>query len=489
MKRITAVTLVVASLLAIGYLPACHSFSTIEGPIDDNRVKGLIYYLPKGRIRIAGDFKSGGGGETGQSASKSQRVSATAQSLTAAPGGPSDADSPTQKNFVVTIAADIEADPSARCYLKPVRNYFYDDDIKLGINAKHLLTTGNATAEDQTAQIISTAAEIAATIARPAPGAEVKIAGVRTAGELLYDIERAIGANTVNLDSKIEVSSEALQQFVNVGIWKNSTNPEIKGILYRLKVKNKTWFRPRDVFNLLRLLPPEKLKEQIDASTEDLSDLFEQLHKALQMRQWINPRPFSLVFDPAKAFYGDEPCKIGDAKDNSVIPRTVRLPDNIDGFEITVTEESQPDIAVLKQIWRKNVGATKNNVAYGIAFRALKPYRVRVKSVEGTYFYVNESQLVLLPDTCSEHTLVLDYSRLAFVKKTTNVVFVDGIPQSLAQTAPSSVLGFLAVPKGIIQAVVPLSPGITGPPSGVQAAGSSGTTAAPQAAPSSTPSL
>ncbi len=72
--------------------------------------------------------------------------------------------------------------------------------------------------------------------------------------------------------------------------------------------------------------------------------------------------------------------------------------------------------------------------------------------------YIRESRLVLLPDTAPDHTLVLDYSRLAFVKKTTNIGFVDGVPQNLTQKAPSSVLGFLAIPKGIIQAIVPLCP-------------------------------
>jgi len=90
--------------------------------IDSNRVSGLVYYLPKGRIRITGDFKSASG-DGGDAAAKSGSP-AGAKLLAGAPSSPSGGDSAEQKNFVVTIAADIEADPKARYYLKPVRNYF-----------------------------------------------------------------------------------------------------------------------------------------------------------------------------------------------------------------------------------------------------------------------------------------------------------------------------------------------------------------------------
>jgi predicted membrane protein len=56
MKKVIAAVLAVAGTSVIGWLAACHSFSTMQGPIEDNRVKGLIYYLPKGYIHITGDF-------------------------------------------------------------------------------------------------------------------------------------------------------------------------------------------------------------------------------------------------------------------------------------------------------------------------------------------------------------------------------------------------------------------------------------------------
>ena len=54
-------------------------------------------------------------------------------------GEPSDSE---QKNFYISVSVDVEADPRARYYLKSDRNYFYDDDLNLKINAKHLLSTG-----------------------------------------------------------------------------------------------------------------------------------------------------------------------------------------------------------------------------------------------------------------------------------------------------------------------------------------------------------
>jgi hypothetical protein len=478
MKKLAAATLLVAGLFANCWFVGCHSFSTLRDPpdaangvrqvsVDSNRVNGLVYYLPKGRIRITGDFKSGSGDAAAKPGSP-----AGAQLRAGAPSGPSGGDSAEQKNFVVTVAADIEADPSQRYYLKPVRNYFYDDDIRLTVNAKHLLSTGNATAEDQTAKIISTTASLVAAVARPipAPGAALLKAAelqLPTIGELLFQVESALGDNTISLDTKIAVSRTALEQLGNaLPDWQTSPNKnEIKDILDRLKTENKTWFTPKDIRDLLRLFVPERFNEKIQINySKQVKELFQKLLGALSAGKWFPARPFSIVFDPADGNAAKEELK--------KIQKC--------GFDITFEEQPQPEIKLLKEIWE---GKNKD-VAHGIAFRAVKPCRVEIKSVDNTWFYIRESQLVLLPDTSPDHTLVLDYSRLAFVKKTTNIEFVDGVPQKLAQTAPSSALGFLAIPKGIIEAIVPLPPALTGPPGGVQGPGTSGTTGAPSASPS-----
>lgn len=58
----------------------------------------------------------------------------------------------------------------------------------------------------------------------------------------------------------------------------------------------------------------------------------------------------------------------------------------------------------------------------------------------------------MLPD--KNRLLVADYSRFAFIKRTTNVGFVDGMLIDYDQKTPSLVLGFLAIPKGILPALL-----------------------------------
>ena len=66
----------------------------------------------------------------------------------------------------------------------------------------------------------------------------------------------------------------------------------------------------------------------------------------------------------------------------------------------------------------------------------------------------------------------MKYNRMAFVKKVKNVGFTDGMLTDYHQTVPSPILGFLGIPKAIVQAIVPI-PGAA--PSG--SGSTSGTTA------------
>ena len=277
MKKVTAAGLVVAGLTVLGCFVACHSFSTVKESTDastqtseialsGNRVNGLMYYLPRGRIRITGDFKSTGG-DGGPSDARKSPASSRASLAAGVAGAPSGGDVTEQKNFVVTIAADIEADPSARYYLKPVRNYFYDDDIKLTVNAKHLLSTGNATAEDQTARIISTTAGLVAQVAMPgkppAPGITSReIPQQITVLELLREIEDAVIEGRVSIGDKTSVSSEAIKQLGNAlpGLYKpppelspDEEEENIQAALAALYVKDTITLK--NIRDLLRLYP------------------------------------------------------------------------------------------------------------------------------------------------------------------------------------------------------------------------------------------
>ncbi len=118
------------------------SFNTRENPSTteekvDPRINGLIYYLPKGRLRIVGaagtDKSSSQGSKTDQTDGKNGDTNKDAAAPKTGAG-----------TFAITISVEVEADPSQRFYLKPDRNYFYDDNIHLATNPKQLLSSGSA---------------------------------------------------------------------------------------------------------------------------------------------------------------------------------------------------------------------------------------------------------------------------------------------------------------------------------------------------------
>jgi hypothetical protein len=446
-KTIPAVIALAAFVLA--GLAACHSFSTVQGNINSNRMTGLIYYLPKGRIRITGDFKDGGG--AGAPASSKKKTFARSDA-------PDDGDTPEPKNFVVTIAADIEADPTARYLLTPDRNYLYNDEINIGVNGKQLLSTGEATAEDQTAQIISTIAQVAAQIPFVAKEA-VNVPNLEeppeTVNKLLLTVQSAIKARIVSLDTTLPSAALFGLPGAAGGF---SRERENEGKRYVDELSQRNFVSLRSILRLLHMFPPE---QRIDWTKAP--QLWGQLKiiltaKPAPPKPPVKPRPFNIIIDP-------EYKKSVDVTD---------MEGNI-FLKICITEELQPNLQ-LKTIWEAQ--RQDRRLAHGIIFRPLRAYHVTVKSI-GTYFEIDEHREILLPDCREEHELLLDYSRLAFVKKTTKIAFVDGTPQKLGQTVPSPVLGFLAIPKGIIQAMVPLASSITGTPVGVQAPGTTGTANSP----------
>jgi hypothetical protein len=466
MPKLRKLALAVALCLIVSLGPnGCDTFVTVrdtqasgksdeagEVKIENGRLSGLVYYLPKGRIRITGDFKPssapggsdskpGPGGNDG--ASKPPRP--LMEKLSREDSGES-SDSE-QKNFYITVSVDIEADPRARYYLKAERNYFYDDDLNLKINAKHLLSTGNATVEDQTAQIISSTAQIVAQFAG-VPG-ETKEAppSVLKVRDLQNRIVENAAENNISLNTRITVSRTALENLKDALPPPSEDNRnEIEARLSKLSAKDKTWFTPKEIRDLLKLF---KLDDIVQLGRPSSKELFAKLFATLETPKMIVPtRPFSVVFDP---------------NDRQDFPEVAKC-----GFLVSVLPQAVADIAIHHKAWSSD----KPEHVHGIAFRTVIPYELEIRSIPNTWFYIHEKRILLLPDTNRDHTLVLDYSRVPFVKKTTNIAFVDGIPQDLGQKVPSPVLGFLAIPKGILQALVPLPQTMAGP-SGMQAMGNS----------------
>jgi hypothetical protein len=427
-----------------------------EVTIKNGRLSGLVYYLPKGRIRITGDFKPSpapGGSDSKPSPGDNPVASKPSRSLIQKlsredSGEPND---PEQKNFYITVSVDIEADPRARYYLKAERNYFYDDDLNLKINAKHLLSTGNATVEDQTAQIISSTAQIAAQFVEPFPKhAELIPEQPKNIKELLFLIQNAVVKKKLSLETTVAAAS----------LYDLTAPDRMEGAEYLKALRQDDFVSIRAILKLLGFYKPELVLDWSKASDfwRALSPLLAEGQRS--GKNLVMPKPFSVAFDP------------DDRRDFNELANC--------GFAVDVHRKSVAEIQILKKAWSS---ADPEHV-HGIAFRTVIPYELEIRSVPNTWFYIHEKRTLLLPDDRLNHTLVLDYSRMPFVKKTTNIAFVDGIPQDFGQKLPSPVLGFLAIPKGILQALVPLPQTMAGP-SGMQATGNSTAGAATSPAPQS----
>jgi hypothetical protein len=467
MPKLRKLALAVALCLIVTLGPnGCDTFVTVrdtqasgksdeagEVKIENGRLSGLVYYLPKGRIRITGDFKPSsapGGSDSKPGPGRNQGASKPSPSpmekLSREDSGePSDSE---QKNFYISVSVDIEADPRARYYLKAERNYFYDDDLNLKINAKHLLSTGNATVEDQTAQIISSTAQIVAQFVEPgAKSAEFLPEQPKDIKELLFVIQDAVLKKKVGLQTTIAAAPlyDLPDAFCHLD--------RKDGEEYLKALQGDDFVSIRAILKLLSFYPVGQTITWSKAKDfwKELSNLLKD--NARPSKNLVMPRPFSVVFDPADS----ETVK---ALKEKILEC---------GFNLAVNKSKvYPNITIERQAWSK---AHPEHV-HGIAFRPVIPYELKITSVDNTGFYIHEQRTLLLPDTDGEHTLVLDYSRVPFVKKTTNIAFVDGIPQDLGWKVPSPVLGFLAIPKGILQALVPLPQTMAGP-SGMQAMGNS----------------
>jgi hypothetical protein len=459
MKHTSPALMIAGTALSLGLLGACGSLSTFHGELageedngglmlPSNHLNGLLYYLPEGRISIVGDFKASQSGSNGKQSTPNETDTPQTD-----PGNNANQ----QKSFAVTIAADLEADPTSRCYLKPDRNYFYDDNIHLTINAKHLLSTGNATSQDQTSQIIATLASTAEQLITSFAAKGVPPPKTISVYDLQFKIHTQLEEGGAKLTTSVKVTPNDIQQFENaLGPFPDNTKEtgqKFAQFLYdKAGISNQS-ITVQDIRDFLEYYLPSLADREI--STPTASHFFSALWTALYSQQsqpakTTQPKPFNIVFDP-------ENPQMRKYLSNSPPAGTLRewKLDQIEdsGFTVTVEEMKQPDLE-LRSIWTRS----NRNLAHGILFRAVEPYRVTVTSTKlpgasELASNVDTSQLVFLPDR--HHTFVLDYSRMPFVAKVTNIGFVDGVPEDFSQTLPSSVLGFVGIPKAIVDALLP----------------------------------
>jgi hypothetical protein len=271
----------------------CNTVTTTNQEVGPKPVTGNFYFLPRGKIRIVGAWNS--------------------------------KDNPT--TFLITISQVLDADPRERFFLEHSRNSFYDDEVKVTVNEKGLLTTVNTTSEDKSAAIAGSLAGIVGDALRFGAGVSTRDKAAPTGGR----------------------------------------------------------------------------------------------------------QPFNYVFDP---FSDEDVAKI---RANLIAQ----------GLDLHVIHNSftGSQVATPKEL------ADRSFKTAGVVFRPLRPVTITIDDQASTKSQM-ESQVVLLPDP--ESKLLLDFGRVAFVKKVTNVTFVDGTLREVSVNRPSQVLGVLAIPKEVLKAIVPL---------------------------------
>jgi hypothetical protein len=162
------------------------------------------------------------------------------------------------------------------------------------------------------------------------------------------------------------------------------------------------------------------------------------------------PQPFTFSFHPHNA---SEVRRIAYQLQSRGIKMTVTA----DGVD--VTRSSSPvhaitmgELATLKssaQVTTKD-GSPGLLFRPGISYKVFLTYRQPGSGLNA----ISASQQFILPDPTRLY--VMRYDRMAFVKKVREVGFTDGMLTDFHQKVPSPILGFLGIPKAIVQAIAPI---------------------------------
>jgi hypothetical protein len=364
MKGIAKYLVPILGLVWISFHLGCRTLSTTAGAPPSGSMNGMLYYLPIGKITIKGEFKevtptptpcptctpkpSPAKTEGGNKDADAQ--AAAPPTATTAPGNARDGESTgvsmgSASQLTITLTPEVEADEAAgEYYVTPHANYVYEDEARVTVNPKHLLSTGNVTTEDKTVEIVGALASIAA-----------------------------------------EVTTKRKE------------------------------------------VPKEKIQ-----------------------------LPFYFSFHPSNPAQVE---RVRKALDERGITFGVESPTPV-GKSIGVTAPKAKQLGEQGLLFRP---ATSYKVM--LAFAAVDPRdkNNKVSVIDGT-------QQFILPDPARLYEI--EYPRMAFVKKVKEIGFTDGMLTDFHHKLPSPILGFLGIPKAILQAMVP----IPGAPSSSGSASGSGTT-------------
>jgi hypothetical protein len=118
----------------------------------------MLYYLPIGKVTIKGEYSSDGSNK------KPKRNVAASEGTPAPTATATPRPTQTPRELTITVTSEVEAeadDDGGVYYATPQSNPIFEDEVHVTVNAKHLLSTGNVTTEDKTAEIAGAIASLA----------------------------------------------------------------------------------------------------------------------------------------------------------------------------------------------------------------------------------------------------------------------------------------------------------------------------------------
>jgi len=167
------------------------------------------------------------------------------------------------------------------------------------------------------------------------------------------------------------------------------------------------------------------------------------------------PQPFCFSFDPSS--YDDVTLVRRQLR-----ARHIGLTVHVDGHNVIAQ-----DIPVLRNKEVQQLAAQLGQ--HGLVFRPAAVYSLRLaypvdtsgNEPNKTDLSIHDTEQFILPDRTKLY--VMKFDRMPFVKKVREVGFSDGMLTDFHQRRPSPVLGFLGIPKAIVEAIAPvLGAGSTG---------------------------
>jgi hypothetical protein len=337
-------------------------YTTVDSP-ESGAVNGMLYYLPIGKITIKGEFKDVTPTPTPcptcppkpkieknalNDKDSSAQATASPAAMASPPGTGGEQTGQmigSASQLAITMTQEVEADERRVFHAQPKFNPVYEDEVKVAVNAKHLLSTGNVTTEDKTVEIVGALASLATQVKALTEGA-----------------------------------------------------------------------------------PPPPAKSRL---------------------------PFYFSFHPS------DQDEVGRVK-TALVARGINFSlDPTPGGKAIVISDEQA----------KKLGEN------GLLFRPVISYKVTLvyqpqnEQNPRNLELIHTTQQFVLPDL--DRLYAIAYPRMAFVKKVKDIGFTDGMLTDFHQKVPSPILGFLGIPKAVLQAIVPI-PGAPGPSGSASSSGTTG---------------